>query len=70
MMNRLIAMLAAVEKSEGGLYGVVAGMMAIELLAYTMRPDRGRFAAAGCSSMGRAALKEITTVVIYCGNQA
>ena len=37
-------MLAA-EKSEFGLCGVVGGMMVIELLAGTMRLDRGRIAA-------------------------
>ena len=31
-------MLATVEKREFGLWGVVGGMMVIELLAYTMRP--------------------------------
>lgn len=35
----------AVGKSEFGLCGVVGGMMAIELLAGTMRLDRGRIAA-------------------------
>ena len=30
--------LAAVSKTDFGLYGVVGGMMGIELLAYTMRP--------------------------------
>ena len=34
-------MLAAAEKSEFGLCGVVGGRMVIELLAYTMR--RGRW---------------------------
>ena len=48
--------LAAAGKSEFGLCGVVGGMMVIELLAYTMRPDRGRFAAAGCSSMGAGSM--------------
>ena len=33
--------LAAAEKSEFGVCGVVGGMMAIELLAYTMRQDCG-----------------------------
>ena len=37
--------LAAFVKSDFGLYGVVGGMMVIELLAGTMRLDRGRFAA-------------------------
>jgi len=37
--------LAAVGKSECGLYGVVGGMMVIELLAGTMRRRRGRIAA-------------------------
>ena len=37
-------MLAAAEKSEFGLCGVVGGMMLIELLAGTMRLDRGRIA--------------------------
>ena len=35
----------AVGKSEIGLCGVVGGMMVIELLAGTMRLDRGRIAA-------------------------
>ena len=35
----------AAGKSEFGVCGVVGGMMAIELLAYTMRLDRGRIAA-------------------------
>ena len=38
-------MLAAVGKSEFGVCGVVGGMMVIEMLAGTMRLDRGRFAA-------------------------
>ena len=33
-------------KSDFGLYGVVGGMMVIELLACTMRSVRGRIAAA------------------------
>ena len=37
--------LAAVGKSEFGVCGVVGGMMAIELLAGTMRRGRGRIAA-------------------------
>lgn len=32
------------EKSEFGVCGVVGGMMVIEVLAGTMRLDRGRFA--------------------------
>ena len=44
-------MLAAAEKSEFGVCGVVGGMMVIEMLAYTMRSGRGRIAVAGCSSM-------------------
>ena len=36
---------AALGKSEFGLCGVVGGMMMIDLLACTMRLDRGRFAA-------------------------
>ena len=44
--------LAALRKSEFGLYGVVGGMTMdgmsmIELLAYTMRSVRGRIAAVG-----------------------
>ena len=35
----------ASEKSEFGVCGVVGGMMAIELLAGTMRLDRGKSAA-------------------------
>ena len=35
----------AVGKSEFGVCGAVGGMMVIELLAGTMRLDRGRFAA-------------------------
>ena len=38
-------MLAAAEKSEFGVCGVVGGMMVIEVLAGTMRLDRGRIAA-------------------------
>lgn len=37
--------LSAAGKSEFGLCGVVGGMLAIEMLAYTMRLDRGRIAA-------------------------
>ena len=37
--------LAAAEKSEFGVCGVVGGMMVIELLAYTMRQDCGGIAA-------------------------
>ena len=37
--------LAAAEKSEFGVRGVVGGMMVIELLAYTMRQDCGGIAA-------------------------
>ena len=37
--------LSAVGKSEGGLDGVVGGMMVIELLAGTMRLERDRIAA-------------------------
>ena len=37
--------LAAAEKSEFGVSGVIGGMMAIELLAGTMRRGRGRIAA-------------------------
>ena len=37
--------LLAAGKSECGLYGVVGGMMVIELLAYTIRAVRGRIAA-------------------------
>ena len=36
---------AAVEKSEFGLYGVVGGMMSIEMLACAMRRGRGGIAA-------------------------
>lgn len=52
------------EKCEFGLIGVAGGMTVIALLAYTMRPDRGRFAAAGCSSMGAGSMGEEN----YCGN--
>ena len=38
-------MLAALEKSEFGLYSVVGWMTMIELLAYAMRLDRGRIVA-------------------------
>ena len=38
-------LLSAVGKSEGGLDGVVGGMMVIELLAGKMRLDRGGIAA-------------------------
>ena len=34
--------LAALGKTDLGLYGVVGGMMVIALLAFTMRPGRGR----------------------------
>ena len=34
--------LAAVGKTDFGLYGVVGGMMVIALLAFTVRPVRGR----------------------------
>ena len=37
--------LAALGKTDFGLYGVVGGMMVIELLAGTMRRGRGRIAA-------------------------
>ena len=37
--------MAAAEKSEFGVCGVVGGMMVIELLAGTMRLDRGGIAA-------------------------
>ena len=37
--------LAAVGKSEFGVCGVVGGMLVIEMLACTMRLDRGRIAA-------------------------
>ena len=50
--------LAAVGKSEFGLYGVVGGMAVIELLACAMRSVRGRIAAVGTKA----------TVAIYCGN--
>mgnify|MGYP003302429131 CR=1 FL=1 len=46
--------LAAAEKSEFGVCGVVGGMMVIELLAYTMRSVRGGIAAVGNEN--------------YCGN--
>ena len=39
-------LLSAVVKSEGGLDGVVGGMMVIELLAGTMRLERDGIAAA------------------------
>jgi len=39
-------LLPSAEKSEFGLCGVVGGMMAIEMLAGTMRRGRGRIAAA------------------------
>ena len=40
-------MLAAVGKSEVGLYGVVGGMAVIVMLAYTMRLVHGGIAAVG-----------------------
>jgi len=43
--------------------------MVIELLAGTMRLDRGRIAAVGCSSMGAGSIGGKNTVAIYCGNQ-
>ena len=48
-----------VGKSEIGLCDVVGGMMAIELLAGTMRRGRDGIAAVGTKA----------TVAIYCGNQ-
>ena len=60
--------LAAAGKSEFGVCGVVGGMKVNELLAGTMRRGRGGIVAVGCSSMGRAAWEEKTTVAIYCGN--
>lgn len=39
--------LAALGKSEPGLYGVVGGITVIVMLAYTMRSVRGRIAAVG-----------------------
>ena len=43
---------------------MVGGMMVIELLAGTMRLDRGRIAAVGCSSMGAGSIGGKN----YCGN--
>ena len=40
---------AALVKTDFGLYGVVGGMMVIALLAFTMRPVRGRNAAVSLS---------------------
>lgn len=57
-------LLSAVGKSEGGLDGVVGGMMGIELLAGTMRLERGGIAAVGCSSMGAGSIGGKN----YCGN--
>ena len=51
--------LAAAEKSEFGVCGVVGGKMVIELLAGAMRSVRGRIAAEGTKA----------TVAIYFGNQ-
>ena len=41
-------MLAAAEKSEFGVCGVVGGMTVIVMLAYTMRQDCGGIAATNC----------------------
>ena len=41
--------LAALGKTDFGLYGVVGGMMVIALLAFTMRPVRGRNASVSLS---------------------
>ena len=57
-------MLAAAEKSEFGLCGGVGGIMVIELLAGTIRLDRGGIAAVGCSSMGAGSMGGEN----YCGN--
>ena len=55
---------AAFVKSDFGVCGVVGGKMVIELLAGTMRLDRGRIAAVGCSSMGAGSIGRKK----YCGN--
>ena len=57
-------MLAAAEKSEFGVCGVVGGMMVIELLAGKMRLVRGGIAAAGCLSMRASSMGGEN----YCGN--
>ena len=41
--------LAALGKTDFGVYGVVGGMMVIALLAFTMRPVRGRNATVSLS---------------------
>ena len=57
-------MLAAAEKSEFGVCGVVGGMMVNELLAGTMRRGRGGIVVVGCSSMGAGSIGGKN----YCGN--
>ena len=42
--------LAALGKTDFGLYGVVGGMMVIALLAFTRRQVRARLAAVGCAN--------------------
>lgn len=47
----MLEMRAALGKTDFGVYGVVGGMIAIELLAGKMRLDRGGIAAVGIVPM-------------------
>ena len=55
--------LTAAEKSEFGVCGVVGGMMAIELLADTMRRGRGRIAAVEDDMRQTYTVKHIQTLL-------